>query len=453
MLNKPKFMSPSTNLQECVVDANADEILFSCIVDGNEAISAWQIIIYDLENSSIIADTGKQVLTTPFFPIDNKNKNVGFERDLKPYVGSNLTNRIDPYYWAISFWSVADKGNDAPTTTSCEEVFYANPVVAPVIQYGVEKTDGDGNKYIDYKDLTKGIILNSSKYYFKATYEQAESIGLKRYGWRIKDVDNDRVLMDTITHNQIYGTEDNISCFYNGFLNSENYSIEVYIETQNNAVIITEPVNFSVLYEITYLTNDFKVSALNKEAAVMLDWAEATIIGGRENGNIQYKPQYPIIDYSAEIPNTSVVISDDSSIVFDYNANSNLDIPESCYVVISTQMLDNSERVLFSAEGTDEDGYELVRKLIFDGSCFIYTIIDSKGIPKTIKTEETYIPNQYKWYIVTMSPFLGENGDETWFRVVESNAIDGLYPSEDLYPSETLYPTLGVWDKLKDGDE
>ena len=445
-------MSPSTNMQECVVDANSEKILFSCIIDGNESISAWRIEIYDLINNSVVLTTDKQSLSTPFFPIDSKNRNKVFEIDLTPYKKQAFSNRPEPYYWTISFWGATDKDEDKPTITSCEEVFFANSAVVPIIQYGAEKTDEEGNKVIDYENLTEGTVLNSSKYYFKSTYEQTETIGLKRYGWRIKDVDNDRVLIDTITCNQIYGTDDNITCFYDGFLDSGKYSIEVYIETQNNAIVVTEPINFSVLYETTFLTNDFKVLALSKEPSIMLDWSESIIIGGKANGEIQWKSQYPIVDYSVTIPNTSVVIPDSSSIIFDYNANSNLDIPESCYIVVSTQILNNNERVIFSAEGEDANGYELIRKLIFDGSHFVYSIIDSNGVPKTIQTEETYSPNEYKWYIITMSPFLGENGDDTWIRVVESNAINGLYPSDSLYPSESLYPSFGTWDRLKESD-
>ena len=75
-------MTPSINNDNCVVDVNADKITFSCIVDGDEPIYAWRIKIYKLSDNSLILDTGKKDLTTPFFPIDEKNRNVVFSVDL-----------------------------------------------------------------------------------------------------------------------------------------------------------------------------------------------------------------------------------------------------------------------------------------------------------------------------------------------------------------------------------
>lgn len=502
MLNKPKYMIPSTKRQECVIDANANDIIFSCVVDGDEAIGAWEIKIYTLIDNALMFDSGKQKLSSPFFPINAKNENAEFEVNIKnflptstqyfeagtayddtktyytrklnsdgsysytEYTGSKppssgtqlyyigkLTNSTNAYYWTIDFWNIegSNKSDAQFNASSIQSVFYANSTPSITIQCGVDDVDSAGNDYIKYVPLSSGAKLDSSKYYFKAVYSQSQSIGIKKYGWLIKDSDADIALVDTISHNQIYGTKDNIECSYRGFLNDGNYSVQLYIETQNGATLTTSPIPFSVSYGLTYLTNDFKVSELKQETAILLDWGQANVICGKvESGDIEYVQNYPIVDYSREEPNTSISIPTSSSVVFDYGATSGLDVPESSYMIISTQLSDASDRLIFSAEGTDSDKNNIARKLSFKSGYFVYEITDENGVLKIYRSPQAFSPNQYKWYIIIMYPYRN-GGSATMMSVTESNLKDGVYPRRSLYPYETLYPSFGVWDKLKSG--
>lgn len=440
MLNKPKFMTPSTNLQECAIDFNSDVIPFSCIVDGNEAVYSWQIKIYSLDKNILVYRTGKVSFATPFFPIDEKNKNEVFSINIKNYSnimseeeftkdddGNNIIfkNSTDAYYWIVEFWNKSDNDSDAqgatPTVSSTGSVFYANDVPKITIYYSTNQSN--------YSVLSDETVLNAKTCYFKATYEQEESTSpLKKYGWKITDTDSGQVLVNTITHNQIYGTKDNIVCFYDGFLNDGYYSVELSVETQNGTIITTKPITFYVSYLTTLLSNDFKVSVLKNESGIIADWSESVIVGGRADGNISYKKNYPVKG------NCSVFIPQSSSIIYDYAANSQLDISEDVSIVLSTQMEDSSNRLLFTAEGT------ATRRLMFFGGKFIYTVINSN---KEIITTETYVPNyqpsKYVWYIITMTP--------TSLSVVEKRAFNGLYPSTTLYPSASLYPSFGEWEE------
>ena len=450
MLNKPKFMTPSTNMQECTIDLNESNIPFSCIVDGNEAVVAWQIIVYDINNGKSVFDSGKVTLKSPFYPIDEKNRNVVFNINLKDYPNTlsgdtTFVNRKDAYYWKISFWSVADEDNESPTTTSCEEVFYATAKPNVTISYRE-------NENVDYAELSENTVLKSRTCYFKGNYSQENGVGLKRYGWKLCDTDSGQVLVDTITHNQIYGTKENIVCVYNGFLNNGNYSVELYIETQDGTTIKTSAVNFTVTYSTTFLNSDVKVEALTNEPAVMLDWNEAVVIGGRSEGEITFKSNYPIIDYSDEEPNTSVNIPTNSKIVFDYGSSSNLDIDESSYITLSTQLTNGEETTLFYAEGNDDTGFSVLRQLTFSNGVFEYAVKGNGENVAYATYEAKYRPNQYVWYIIVMSPIQrDENGSYyAELTVTESRLINGLYPSSTLYPSTSLYPNAGNWDKLKE---
>ena len=429
-------------MQERSIDVGAESLPFSCIIDGNEAITAWQIIIYYLNDNSVAFDTGKQTLDPYFYPIDEKNRNVVFNIDLKPYM-ENDTKFLNSqmYYWTITVW-----GSLGSTVTSCEEVFYANVVPSVSIKYS-----SDGSNYYD---LNSDVILNNKQCYFKGEYIQNEGILLKRYGWRLVDVTTGQILADTITKNQIYGMAGNIAFSYNGFLNDSTYSIELYLETQNNVEVITEPIGFSVAYKTTYLSNDFKVESLKREPSIMLDWSKSVIIGGKEVGEkVIYKENYPVVN------NFSGLIPKDSSVVYDYGSNSNLDIPEDCYAVLSMQLFDNNDTLLFVAEGVDENGYEIIRKLSFTAGSFVYSVLGNKGVLITQTYTPSCQPNEYVWYIITMSPLL-QNDDKGYYVdlvVSESQAVNGLYPSNDLYPraeddEDRLYPSFGVWETVKEGE-
>lgn len=478
MLNKPKFMIPSTNMQECVVDLNSNKIPFSCIVDGNETIVSWQIKIYKLYDNTNVFDTGViDISDHPFFPVDEKNRNVVFKINLtdcaqetdaastfdetKTYYWKetlyhkkgdvyepnteqawtydysklyyldygNFINSSDAYYWTISF-----TGSSGVIVQSCEEVFYANSQVIGEIQCSKDN--------ISYSILNS-IPLQHKKYYFKSTHKQAEGVGLKRYGWRIKDIDNDRILLDTISKNQIYGTYDNILCQYDGFLSDSNYSIELYIETQNGDIYLSEPQVFSVSYPSTFLDGEFIPNLLNSEPGIMIQWSDITIASGRLEGDEEYMNNFPVVG------NTSIKLNNYSKIIYDYNGNANLDISDDSYITLSTRIDSVENKVLFLAEGIDDEGNELVRKLSYvpdDGSGeLVYTLIKGTNVLTTRKTL-TYRPHENIWYIIVMYP---EQSGNIQLEIIESKANNGLYPSATKYPNTTLYPTFGTWDKLK----
>lgn len=208
MLNKPKFMSPSMNIKEWTRDVNSENLIFSCVPDGNEAIISWQIKIYTLNNNVLVYDTGEISSrdNLPFYPIDEKSRNATFSVNLKDYptITDNLTegftfeNSPEPYYWTIYF-----KGTTGAYVGSVEEVFYANSTPIATVKYSKTK---DADFETGYKSFTDSTMLDDKKCYFKASYFQKESVPLKCFGWRLKDVQNSKILMDTISKNHTYGT-------------------------------------------------------------------------------------------------------------------------------------------------------------------------------------------------------------------------------------------------------
>lgn len=433
-------MKPSTNKEECTIDVTANEIPFSCIVDGNESIKAWQIVIYDIITNDIVFDTGKITLKSSFYPVDEKNRNVVFSVNLKDYIsgGTAFKNRSEAYYWTIALW-----GASGATTTSYQEVFYANKT--PNVSLNI--SDGD--------------ILSSKNYTFRATYNQENGVQLKRYGWKIIDADSGRVLVDTITKNLIYGSADNIICNYDGFLNGGNYSVELYIETQNNTRI-TSHVDFSVSYATTFLNNGLKVETLKNEPAIMLNWDEAVVITGILKGEVNEKNIVDVEDteFKADYPvdnQCSIKIPDKLKVVYDNNASLGFDISENSYIAFSTQLLSDDNATLFLAEGYDDDGCGVKRQLLYDEGYFTYKLEGHDGIIATATHMVKNKPSEYVWYNFFLSPFLeaDDGGYVVELNVYESRVENCIYPSEYLYPMATsaweevgskyFYPKFGNW--------
>lgn len=446
MLNKPKFMKPSTNKEECTIDLTAKEIPFSCIVDGNESINAWQIMIYDIVTNDVAFDSGKITLKPSFYPVDEKNRNVVFSVDLREHPntksGTTFKNRAEAYYWTITLW-----GSSGGKTTSYQEVFYAN--TSPDIEFSYKYLTDD-----NYSSLNDGDNLTSRACTFKATYAQENGVQLKRYGWKITDTDSGQIFVDTITKNQIYGSADNIICTYDGFLNGGNYTVQLFIETQNNTKITTSPLHFSVSYISSFLSNDFKVETLKNEPAIMLDWNKALVISGilrDENYNIVniedtvFKTNYPVESQC------SIKIPDRFKVAYDSDTSLNFDISEDSYLAFSTQLLSGDEAILFVAEGHDDMGNELKRKLSYGDGMFRYDIVGKNGIITSATYNVTNKPSEYVWYNILMSPLIEiDNEYSVELNVFEGKVIDCVYPSENLYPNEDFYPTFGRWDNLKE---
>lgn len=456
MLNKPKFMIPSTNVEECVVDASASTLSFSCIVDGNEAVSAWRIKIYLLSNNVSVYDTGKQTCSELFFPIDEKNRNITFKINLKDYANTGtltqtsdstnsspeyytFKNSTDEYYWTMEMWSVKDKDNENPTVKSCEEVFFANSEPIIDIKYSPSKSG-------TYKPISE-IDLKYNKCFFKASYSQAENIPIKRYGWQIVDCDSDTKLVDTISKNQVYGVGDNILCTFGGFADNRTYKIRVFVETQNGKKVVSDFTEFASAYQTELLDSNFKTAALDDEPGIINSWSKAVIIGGKANGNVSYKSSYPVND------STAIVIPVGSSVEYNHGATSELNIPEASYMALSTQidkLASTDEIVLFQADGKSENGISVGRKLWYNNKTFYYSVSDSSGNTVIKSQSVPYSPNHQVWYVITMSPYLGELGENTNLSVTVSIAENALKPSQNLYPSTTKYPVHGVWE-VKNG--
>lgn len=481
MLNKPKFMSPSINMYgNSVIDLNSENLPFSCIVDGNEAVTDFQIVISRLKDNVVVFDTGMKKLDKPFFPINNRNQNVVFKIDLKNYLNSDaqiyyksatknydetkkyykieddkyvaftpsiddlkvnyedyyyidFMNSADAYYWAITF----KNKNSGTETYSTAEVFYANSVPVTEISYSYKD---------DFSDLSQDFKgLQKRKVYFKSTYSQAEGVSLKRYGWRLTDTTNNYVIMDTISKNQIYGVADDISCICNGLTNETDYKLELFIETQNGYFDVLSEIKFDVNYSVTNLKADFEVVALNNTSGIMLNWGNLRTTEGVVVGDaVSYTEDFPVQ------LSTSIEIPDNTSVVFAGTSNSKeLEIDEGSYVALSFQIEKGKNMTLFEMSGQDELSNVVMRKLESvvneDTTVLQYTARKGDIIASTNKPLSK-AAGELSWNVVVLKPLIDGDVD---FEHIESTAVNGLFPTGSLYPSNSTRPKFGEWDMLR----
>ena len=432
--------------ENTVIDLNSDTLPFSCIVDGNEAVTDFQIVISRLKDSVIIFDTGMQKLATPFFPINNRNQNVVFSIDLKDYPniassGNDFVNSADPYYWEI----VLKNSSSGTETHSAAEVFYANSTPKTTIYYSYDNDFTDLPENVDFSKLQQ------RKVYFKSTYSQTEGIPLKRYGWRLTDITNNVVVMDTITQNQIYGISDDISCVCNGLINQTNYQLELYIETQNGHFGILQTIKFNVDYSVKSVDAYFEVEALNNTSGILLSWDKLVTTEGTVNGSaVSYTDCFPLYHSS------SVKIPENTSITFSKTSNDKeLNIDEESYIVLSFGLDKAQNTTLFEISGVDDYLNTITRKLEYTASDrMLRYVITSGNITTTCEKQLSEITGDSCWYVVTLYPLLNGIAD---YKLVESIPEGGLFPDEDLFPTEDndieepLYPDFGEWNKLRGG--
>lgn len=440
MLSKPICLAPNISNESAVVDATK-RCKFVSIPYGNEGIVKVILKIYDaqtnvLKNAWHFSNINE---SNPFFPVGNKNQNKTLTMPLSS-IEVSAKNRKEPYYWICEF-----TGSLGSVVTSHETVFYANST--PVLTITFSESNAD------YSDLTADSILNSRKCFFKATYEQAEGVPIKKYGWRLKNYSNEQVLIDTISQNNIYGTSDNISCEFDGFLNNYEYTIELFVETQNGFCITTDPIKFFVKYEEILLSSEFNVSTLRAEPSVFISWEDMAAIQGKVIGNYEFKNNYPVVS-----SNSIGLTSKNSKIVYDTDTNTNIDIDEESYITLSTQIypLSNSDTVnLIKLTGQDNEGNETSRTLLYTNGDIKYTVQCGDYV-YTQAYKVANKPSRYVWYIILMSPILENDSGEKYvfINVAESKKINGLYPSKTLLPSSKnkIYPSFGTWDKIKESE-
>lgn len=200
--------------------ASADPVNISWQVNGNSPMTGYQIQIFQNNTAStLVYDSGKVTLATPFYGTDNRGNPVFFS-----YAPTNITwadlrlSDGNSYKLSITqFW-----GTDQSVKQYSASVFITR--TAPTLTLN-----------------TVPATIDAISYTFSATYAQAQSDAINWCRWVLTS--NGNTIEDTGEIETAL-----VSYTYDGFLSGNTYEISCTVQTQSGITVETDLVSFSVFY-------------------------------------------------------------------------------------------------------------------------------------------------------------------------------------------------------------
>lgn len=257
-------------------------------------------------------------------------------------------------------------------------------------------------------------IINKKYYEFTGKYTQNENVPVTYFRWVLTQVTTGEVLKDT---GLIPSTD--LRFYYDGFLNDYQYTIQLFVQNQNNIQVQTDALKFKVSYVGLIVDNVVTATPNTEEHGIIVEWSGIHGITGTIYGQYEYLKDMPVITHnSLELPKGS-------SLVFDKDNDDTLKVPATTASHIISIRIDSPDiETIYEATGSN-GGLPYYKRLTLDGNDLVYDINGVKQIKHTI------IPSKLYWYVIFMLP------DKL---IVSQKWADGLFPAADLYPHVGLYP-------------
>ena len=237
MLFQPTNVIPSslTGPGAGVVDVTQDMDV-SWQVNGNSPMVAYQIkIMQNTAASTVLINTGKVTLSSPFYGMDTNGNYVRFSRAITATQMGNagMTNGyVYGYKLLITQWW------DSTHSIEQSSASYFAARTTPVL------TIND--------NLSTPITSHTHK--FTAYYYQAQGVGTRWFRWQIMSRTNaGQIIKDT---GKVFGSSE-IAVTFDGFINNEIYAIRCMAATEDDLEISTQWTAFSVQYEKYTFTGGF----------------------------------------------------------------------------------------------------------------------------------------------------------------------------------------------------
>lgn len=262
---QPSNIIPSTfaGVGLGTVDVN-DNVNLSWQVNGNSPLTAYQIKIYDNNQTTpTIVYLGDFTTVNPaFYGVDNK----GNPKQFTPSIGGTwadlgLTNGNEYKIEITQWWGSNPTAESTMQITQWSgSVFYTRTTPTLTLQY-------NGNNY----DGSTPISTASAT--FTADYNQAQGDSINAVRWEVFD-SNNNVLDDTGFINTA-----ELSYTYNNLFTGKSYAIRCTVETQNGVPATTDIVQFAVEYSEAVSSGELSVECMADDS-VLVSWGEAVNIPG-----------------------------------------------------------------------------------------------------------------------------------------------------------------------------
>lgn len=358
-------------------------------VNGNSAMTAWQVDIYQNTTASQRVYTSGKVDITPFWGVSSTGEPQYFSADIQ---NPGLVNGYAPgYKLEITQW-----WNSGSIKQLSPSYFITRAAPALTIQ--------------SFDDPVTGRTAE-----FTAVYTQAQGDGLDWFRWMLceKGHENDP-LEDS---GNIYGSGD-IRAAYDGLFTGTAYRVRCMIQTENGVQADTGWVDFSVTYSVSDMQG-YVDACRHPIEGITLRWPLVSYIPGNASG------PWSVSGGSLDLP-------EGSSVTWEERNGGDLDIPAPwtlgwCGVLPTTG---TDPAITLGGEHTVTFGVTPAgATLELDGEELFSAPLPDLAPGHPIHLVVT--PRELHLYYLTV--------------------IGGLLPQEDLFPRDTLYPDDGtlLWRRVR----
>ena len=415
----PSSLIPSTLTETYSVDAT-QELQFSCQINGTSPTTQYRLqIMQNNSSSTLVYDTNVVTLSAPLYPVDyNGNPN-----ELVVTIPANTMQNNNNYKWSVtSYWS-------GGSIQSYENVFYTYATPTLTIN-------------------SVPATLAQNSYTFTATYSQAQNVGVEKFGWILRNINTQEVLVDTITQNNIYSSD--IQLYYDGFFANNTYEIMCQCWASDGVIVSTEYTQFTVSYNVESMAGTV-VATQQNDSGILLEWTELSYIVGtyiQGSGAVSSPSYYYNTTAQSQVIHLTygTATTDESYVQFNQVNSSPMSFPIFSSHVISFNWND------YNAVGSPLYTFYLNSssntyiQIYFNSNRNFSIKYQLNG--SVISDQEFYQPTRGEhWYVMSLVPD-GQTGNFIIHTYAYGYTDMGLFPSLTLYPSTTLYPsgpnTLGT---------
>lgn len=391
-------------------------------VNGNSALTAYQIVIYTNDAASTQKfSTGKVTLSVPFYGTAADGTVQFFTAATIPpqvLVANSITNGNEYKLIVTQYWT--EGGSEQSLTQASASAFTTRATPSLTID-------------------TIASPLAVRSYDFTATYTQAQGDALNWVRWRLALAsDTDNPLFDS---QNIYGTGQ-LAMSYDGLFSDNTYAVRCTVQTESGIEADTGWVSFDVSYALSTLDGFLEatpvVTALGP-CAVKLEWTRVKYIPvTTATGN------YSIADGQLTLPTGA-------SVLWNQSNGDSMSIGAPWTILYKGSTVRTSDSVMTSAPY----GAALFSVDLEDGATltlYYYDPTAPMSLRNKLRLEYTAAGS-----IVVSHPIVTVSGVQFnatisavvtpsyyYIRIDTVDFAGPLFPSKGLYPSKSLYPSLGA---------
>lgn len=286
-LLQPTNIIPSS-FTEGVVDAENDTAQVSWQVNGNSAMTAYQIDFFQNNtNSTFVTSTGKVPVTGGFY---------GTDRFGKPQMYTWTAGGDNPQTWSAFHYAFTNgqqykfkitqywqEGGEEKSREQIEANVFITRSTPQVLIY---LSDNTFQAKDENPALEDGSTLSTSIGYFRAEYLQEQGDAVRNARWQIATAtfsNNQWRIVDIISDTGEVNTP-TLQFEFNGFFNEHSYAVRCLIESEsgqqaNNPASQNDGwIFFTINIEAqSEYSGKFTLQCLPKENAAMLEWTNDAI--------------------------------------------------------------------------------------------------------------------------------------------------------------------------------